>query len=137
MKFYSVPLLILVLLDFQSICARRQVSSRDWPEYRYEMQDDEPEYVVIPLPKLIWSCDFKQDDCNISNDFVVGPYFRLSNTQINGFPKQNMLLLNISQIESHPSGARLITPYFTSAKHQTKGINQFCVPSIESLKFIF
>ena len=115
-SFIFVSLFICLATEAEQIVARRRtVSSRDWPA-------DEPEYEILDEPKSDWSCTFERHDCGITNDAHVGEYFQLMSAELSRRTgKQSMLLLNITQIRSNPSGARLITPYFQS-KHHLKGI---------------
>jgi len=108
----AVFIIISIISGYE--CARRTVSTRNWP------QRDEPEYEVV-TPKAVWTCNFEHHDCGIINDPNVGSYFKVKNGQIKAlFGRTNMISLNITDINSHPSGARLITPYFQT-KHHLKG----------------
>ena len=117
MNIYFLSLILLISTTFQSISARRSVSSRDWGE-----QEDGPEHEIIPPPKPHWNCTFEGQDCGVVNDQLIGQYFQLSKTQLSPLvDKRHVFLLNITRIESNPSGARLITPYFETKRH-SKGI---------------
>ncbi|XP_054162224.1 uncharacterized protein LOC128960175 [Oppia nitens] len=110
------------------MCQTKHLSNNVLPE-------DEPEYELIgdqPIRPIntngsnktddyVWSCDFNGKDCGIVNDISVGQYFKLYSNLIKPlFGKQHALWLNISQLNTNPSGARLVTPYFES-KHHNKG----------------
>jgi hypothetical protein len=106
----------MILLISCTKSARRTVSTRNWP------QSDDPQYEVLPA-KAVWTCDFTYYDCGIVNDQIVGSYFKVMNNRNRPiFGKTSMILVNITEINTYPSGARLITPYFQT-KHHLKGKN--------------